>query len=71
MLLKKAIQGRGQTMKEFANEIGIHRSYLSGINTGLQRPSFLLALKIGKALNISPVTIIKFKDSLTDSALSR
>jgi len=69
MLLKKAIRRRGQTMKEFAAEIGIHRSYLSGINTGLQSPSFLLAKRIGKALNISPVTIIKFKDSLTDSAV--
>lgn len=69
MLLKKAIQGRGQTMKEFAAEMGKTPTHISGINTGRQRPSMDLAKKIGLALGISWKTIIGYQDSLRDSAM--
>ena len=69
MLLKKAIRRRGQNNKEFAAEMGVDPSYMSGINSGRIRPGWTLAQKIGAALNINPLKIWGYKDSLTDSAL--
>lgn len=62
-MLKKKIAAQGKTMADFASDMDITYQHLSAINTGKYRPSWPLATKIGKALSISPTTIMKISQT--------
>lgn len=51
-LRKKLSQG------DIARILGVHRSYISGLERGVRNPSLLTVQKVAKALGISPKELI-------------
>jgi len=51
-LKKKLSQG------DIARILGVHRSYISGLERGRRNPSLLTVQKVAKALNISPKELL-------------
>lgn len=51
-LKKKLSQG------DIARILGVHRSYISGLERGRRNPSLLTIQKVAKALNISPKELL-------------
>ena len=51
-LKKKLSQG------DVARTLGVHRSYISGLERGMRNPSLLTIRKIAKALGINPRNLI-------------
>ena len=51
-LKKKLSQG------DVAKILGVHRSYISGLERGRRNPSLLTVQKIAKALSISPKDLL-------------
>jgi transcriptional regulator with XRE-family HTH domain len=45
--------------EELADRAGIHRTYVSQIERGLKSPTIVMLLKLSKALETSPSTIIR------------
>jgi len=52
-LSKKLSQG------DVANVLGVHRSYISGLERGVRNPSLVTVQKVAKALGISADKLIK------------
>mgnify|MGYP001589032315 CR=1 FL=1 len=52
-LSKKMSQG------DVAKVLGVHRSYISGLERGIRNPSLVTVQKIAKALNVSADKLIK------------
>jgi transcriptional regulator with XRE-family HTH domain len=42
----------GVSQDEFADQVGVHRTYLSGIERGLRAPTIIVVEKIANALNV-------------------
>jgi len=53
-LQKKMSQG------DVAKILGVHRSYISGIERGTRNPSLITIEKIAKALGVSKDVLVKF-----------
>ncbi len=51
-LKKKLSQG------DVAKILGVHRTYISGLERGRRNPSLLTVQKVAKALNISPKELL-------------
>jgi transcriptional regulator with XRE-family HTH domain len=51
-LKKKLSQG------DMAKILGVHRTYISGLERGRRNPSLLTVQKVAKALNISPKELL-------------
>jgi len=51
-LKKKLSQGN------IARTLGVHRSYISGLERGRRNPSLLTVQKVAKALNIAPKELL-------------
>lgn len=51
-LKKKMSQG------DIARILGVHRSYISGLERGRRNPSLLTVQKVAKALDISPKDLV-------------
>lgn len=51
-LRKKLSQG------DMAKILGVHRTYISGLERGRRNPSLLTVQKVAKALNISPKELL-------------
>lgn len=51
-LKKKLSQG------DMAKILGVHRTYISGLERGRRNPSLLTIQKVAKALNISPKELL-------------
>ena len=51
--LKKKLSQEG-----VAKILGVHRSYISGLERGRRNPSLLTVQKVAKALNISPKELL-------------
>lgn len=52
-LKKKLSQG------DMARTLGVHRSYISGLERGRRNPSLLTVHKVAKALGIAPDELLK------------
>ncbi len=39
---------------EFADKVGVHRTYMSGIERGVRAPTIIVVEKIAMALNVEP-----------------
>jgi len=63
-MLKVAIRRTGLSMREFSEEQGLNYSYMSSIVSGAFRPSMDLAVRLGKRLNLDPMEIRNYRDSL-------
>jgi len=43
---------------DIARILGVHRSYISGLERGRRNPSLLTVQKVAKALNVNPKDLI-------------
>ena len=50
--LRKYRKERRISQEELADEAGLHRTYISGVERGVRNPSVLVLEKIAKPLNI-------------------
>lgn len=51
--LRKARKERGLSQEAFADEAGIHRTYISDIERGSRNPTIIVVETIAKALNMT------------------
>ena len=52
----------GWSQEVFADQTGLHRTYISGIERGIRNPTLLIVQKIANALSISPSELLKIED---------
>ena len=57
--LKKIRQGKGMSQGDIAKKLGVHRSYISGIERGVRNPTVKNVERIAEALDISPHTLLQ------------
>ena len=50
---------RGWSQERLADEAGVDRSYMSGIERGVRNASILTLARIAKALGVSPASILE------------
>lgn len=48
----------GLSQDEFADQVGIHRTYMSGIERGRRAPTIIVVEKIAKALGVTPGALL-------------
>lgn len=58
--LRKA---HGISQEEFADQIGIHRTYIGGIERGERNPTLTTIWKIADALGVSPRDLMPPRDA--------
>lgn len=71
MTLKKYLDEKRITYREFAEKLGIHPQSLKNIACGKKRPSLDLALKIEELTNITPRDLMTDFNKDTKSNLKR
>jgi len=52
-------QLRGWSQEELAEATGLHRTYISGIETGRRNPSLLIVSKIAAVLDVPPEQLLE------------
>ena len=52
----------GWSQEVFADQTGLHRTYISGIERGIRNPTLLIVQKIANALSLSPSELLKIED---------
>jgi len=48
----------GLSQDEFADKVGVHRTYMSGIERGVRAPTIIVVEKIAKALGVTPGALL-------------
>ena len=56
--LKRLRADLGLSQEAFADQIGIHRTYVSGLERGVRNPTILLLEKIAVALGVSSKDLV-------------
>ncbi len=56
--LRKVRLKKNKSQGDVAKILGVHRSYISGLERGKRNPSLLTVQKVAKALNISPKELL-------------
>lgn len=46
---------------DIARTLGVHRSYISGLERGMRNPSLLTIKKIAKALGVKPKELLEYE----------
>lgn len=46
---------------DIARTLGVHRSYISGLERGMRNPSLLTIKKIAKALRVKPKELLEYE----------
>jgi transcriptional regulator with XRE-family HTH domain len=49
----------GLSQEAFADEVGIDRTYMSGIERGVRNPTLTMVCRIAKALRLRPAHLLK------------
>ncbi|EOZ2853512.1 helix-turn-helix transcriptional regulator [Listeria monocytogenes] len=52
MKLKELRKAKGLTQKELANKLGVHRTTITLIEKGINKPSVKVAKKLGEVLGV-------------------
>ena len=47
------------SQESFADEVGIHRTYIGGIERGERNPTLTMIYRIAKALSLNPSRLLK------------
>ena len=50
---------KGWSQEEFAAEVGLHRTYVSGIERGVRNPTVKIVAKLAKQLDVRPHQLLK------------
>lgn len=45
---------RGLSQEDLADEAGVHRTYVSGVERGVRNPTVTIIAKLAKALGVAP-----------------
>ena len=56
--LREARLKKKLSQSDVAKILGVHRTYISGLERGRRNPSLLTVQKVAKALNISPKELL-------------
>ena len=57
--LKKIRAEHSWSQEEFAFKVGLHRTYISGIERGIRNPTVTVIAKLAKALKVKPYELLK------------
>lgn len=57
--LKIVRQEKGMSQGDVARKLGVHRSYISGIERGIRNPTVKNVEKIAEALGVSPHKLLE------------
>jgi len=57
--LKEIRQKKGLSQGDIARTLGVHRSYISGIERGVRNPTVKNVEKIAAALGVNPYTLLQ------------
>jgi transcriptional regulator with XRE-family HTH domain len=57
--LKKLRQEKGMSQGDIARKLGVHRSYISGIERGVRNPTVKNVERIAEALGVSPHKLLE------------
>lgn len=52
--VRKLREAAGLSQDAFADLVGVHRTYMSGIERGKRAPSIVVAHRLAQALNVNP-----------------
>jgi transcriptional regulator with XRE-family HTH domain len=58
--VKKKRRLAGYSQEQFAEKLGIHRTYMSFIERGMRNPSLIMIFKISRALKLKLPEIFDF-----------
>ena len=50
----------GWSQDHLADESGLHRTYISGIERGIRNPTLSVVAKVSQALNVAPEVLLAF-----------
>lgn len=50
---------RGWSQEELADETGLHRTYVSGLERAVRNPTLLILERLAKALKVSAPTLLE------------
>ena len=50
---------KGWSQEEFAAEVGLHRTYVSGIERGVRNPTVKIVAKLAEKLGVQPQQLLK------------
>ena len=56
--VKRLRQARGWSQEELADEAGLHRTYVSGIERGVRNPTIAIVAVLAKALAVAPADLL-------------
>jgi transcriptional regulator with XRE-family HTH domain len=56
--VKAARKAKGWSQEELADRARMHRTYISGIERGIRNPTITVLERVGKALEISPGSLL-------------
>lgn len=56
--VRKFRQAKGWSQEEFADECGLHRTYVSGVERGVRNPTITVLHRLAKALRVTPSQLL-------------
>ena len=56
--VRKLREAEGWSQEDFAGRIGIHRTYIGGVERGERNPTLIMIHKIAKALGVSASDLV-------------
>jgi len=56
--LRKLREEQGLSQEAFADEAGLHRTYISDIERGVRNPTIVVVEKIARALGVTPGALL-------------
>ena len=56
--VRKLREEQGWSQEDFADKIGIHRTYVGGIERGERNPTLTTITRIAKALGVKPSDLV-------------
>ncbi len=56
--VKRLREEQGLSQEAFADVVGLHRTYISGIERGVRNPTLEIIGKIARGLKVAPSTLL-------------